>query len=81
MPILSLALMMEEKKDVVKPAEEVKSIKKLAELKVTYGALTEKNREVMSIINKLCLPVVYSNEFYVSLALSKEKYSRIGTFF
>lgn len=69
---------MEEKKDV-KPTEEAKTTKKLTELKVTYGALTEKNREVLAIINKLCLPVTYSNDFYLSLALNKEKYCRFGT--
>ncbi len=52
---------------------------KISELKVTFGPLTEKNREMLNAINKLCLPVVYSSEFYLSLALSPDKYCRLGT--
>ena len=76
---------MEDKKEAPsKPAEspakeESKAVKpKIPELKVTFGNLTEKNREVLGVINKLCLPVVYSSEFYLSLALSPEKYCRLG---
>ena len=64
----------------VLPKEELKSDKhKLAKLNVIFGSLTEKNREILAVINKQCLPVVYSTDFYLSLALSPDKYCRLGT--
>ena len=62
----------------VEPKLENHPIRKLSELKVTFGPLTEKNREILRTINKICLPVVYSNDFYLSLALSPGKYCRLG---
>ena len=59
--------------------EEIKEPKKkLTELKVVFGSLTERNREVLSVINKLCLPVVYSSNFYISLALANDKYCQLA---
>ena len=69
---------MEDKKETA--AKEAPK-QKLTELKVTFGPLTEKNREILNTINKLCLPVVYSSEFYLSLALSPDKYCRLGSVF
>lgn len=67
----------EENKSV--PAKvEAKIPRKITELKVTFGALTERNREVLNQINRLCLPVVYSSEFYLALALSQDRYCRLG---
>ena len=55
-------------------------LKKVPELKVSYGTLTLKNWELLQIINKLCLPVIYSEQFYLSLVGSKNKYCRLGFF-
>jgi hypothetical protein len=59
-------------------AVEPRPPRKLTELKVTFGPLTEKNRELLRAINKLCLPVSYSNDFYLSLALTPGRYCRFG---
>eukprot|EP00826_Nyctotherus_ovalis_P012431 TRINITY_DN13288_c0_g2_i1.p1 TRINITY_DN13288_c0_g2~~TRINITY_DN13288_c0_g2_i1.p1 ORF type:complete len:166 (+),score=31.10 TRINITY_DN13288_c0_g2_i1:137-634(+) len=58
--------------------EEAKCEKRLAEVKVYYGSLTRRNWEILQIINKLCLPVIYSEPFYVSLVLDKNKYCRVA---
>ena len=52
---------------------------KISQLKILFGSLTEKNTEVLSIINKLCLPVIYTQDFYLALALDSKKYCRLGS--
>ena len=64
---------MEDKKE-----EQKAPVKKLPQLKVTFGTLNERNREILCVINKLCLPVVYSADFYLSLALAQDNYCRLG---
>lgn len=52
-----------------------KPIRKLTELKVSFGKLTVQNVEQFRILNYLTLPVVYSEDFYDRLT----NYSRYST--
>ena len=54
-----------------------KPTRKIAELKVNFGELTDKNFEQLRVLNYLNLPVMYSNDFYDKV-ISGVRYSKLA---
>jgi ribosomal protein S18 acetylase RimI-like enzyme len=54
-----------------------KPVRKLTELDIKFGSLTDKNVEQFRILNYVNLPVVYSEDFYNRLT-SYMRYSKLA---
>jgi ribosomal protein S18 acetylase RimI-like enzyme len=51
--------------------------RKLAEIEVKFGEVTDKNFEQLRILNYLSLPVIYSEQFYDYIT-SMKRYSKLA---